>query len=279
MGESGKSYNYIQGGRRKRLLERMTGLRAAEAERERRPDVMDAQYIWIDSPLYGRQYEDGSFDAFFKPSLPKGEKDLGDYVESVIDSGEGEQEAIGLELGGQGRQLFEDFEEHFPGLFSRSIALVLAEYSPPEKAGRHTPIDHTIMEGDMLDPLALDRLEAALAGKKVKFVIVRLGAGWDMIATKEPYHIVRALQRVYGMVAEGGVMFLEVPNDLKPFMDEWLAAAAPAVTAKKLEAQYALRGKTEQEHEELKAALRIRKLADEPLPMLDPRAAKRIIES
>lgn len=75
------------------------------------------------------------------------------------------------------------------------------------------------------------------------------------------------------MLALGGVMFLEVPREFKRFMEEWELSVAPSVNAGKLEAQYALRG----DEEYRSAALRIRKFADEPLPMPDPRTIKSII--
>lgn len=181
-------YSYLQGQRRKTVLKSYAKLRRAEAqeEREGRPP---SDYIWLDSRLYGTGQ--GAFNNFFKNALPEKKKDLGKYVAGTVGERPPGEESIGLELGGQGKNLFKDFEKASPGIFSRSISLTLAEHPVPESAApEEVPLDHTILEGDMLDPAALDRLEAALGGKKVQFIVLRIAAGWDSIATQEPYHIV-----------------------------------------------------------------------------------------
>jgi len=167
-------------------------------------------YTLRDSPLEGHP---STFDGTFRRVLPEGETSLRGYIEKELASRKGK--AVGIEFGGPGRELFAGFSE---GFFQKTAGVPLVDprrtvFSDAKAidAERH----HQIISGDILSEKTYERLNEWLDGDKADLILERMMAGWKNMPN-EPFTVGKLFQRGYGLLGEGGLMFLEVPREWEP---------------------------------------------------------------
>jgi hypothetical protein len=206
----------------------------------------------------------GTFDRTFARVVPVGHS-LRSYVEYVVGDGRFGH-ALGLEAGGIGSALFGGFS---PGFFGNTVAVSLTDYRDAETRRLDAERHHECMSGDLTQPETYQQMRHWLDGRQFDVIFERLLAGFDFMP-KDPLFLMSALDALYGMLREGGVMFIQVPETLAPFVPAWerLVARKSAGT---IETQFANIGTGGMVSRD--AVLRLRKLSGAPahLPILRAR--------
>jgi hypothetical protein len=193
---------------------------AAYIGREKESLTLGGMQAWgtIGSRLEGR---DDSFDEWFGCVLPSGES-IKDDIETTLAPLD---TRLGLELGGDAAKLFEGFTN---GFFDETagITLVDCRYSQmhPTQVDKLSADDaarnHRVVEGDMLDDATKQKTDDWLGDRKLGLVIERMHAG-ILSLPDDPYTLAENANHWYERLAEGGLMFIQIPPGLEPFADEW----------------------------------------------------------
>lgn len=172
-----------------------------------------------------------SFEVTFGGLFPEGER-LQGYIEKKLAHRGGS--AIGMELGGTGSRLFSGFT---PGFFQRTAGINLTDYrhfDNPDPTAEDTSRNHTVIEGDILQRSTQRKIsEDFLRGDKVDLLLKRM-VGADSFLPCEPFLMARASNAYYQMVAEKGLLLIEVPVAFWDIIDDW-GAHIEAKYAGKLE--------------------------------------------
>lgn len=246
-------------------------LRETAAKKEADDYGIRTSYGVIDSPLYGNDIPD--FNSYFKCVLPEDQQDLGKYVIALLKGANRYGEALGIEFGGQGNRLFHDFRKltgswisH--GAFKRSFGVALGEFKE-KKSLLFRPPNHRFIPGDVFEDKTYENLEKEIGEEKFDFIMERMLLGLSGIPP-EPFLVSGVLSRWYSMLRIGGVMFIEVPNNLATLIEPWVEMLKRE-HSDKLEVQ-AFVGTGSISN----ARLRIRKLSDEKLPLLSVREVRKI---
>jgi len=168
-----------------------------------------------DSPLTGQE---NSFEDWFREVLPV-DIPLQDYIEQTL---EPVSPRLGLELGGTGSRLFSDFT---PGFFesSRGINLTDTRFNSPdwpEKLERDGESHHSVIEGNILDPDTIQKVDQWLDGRKAAFIIERLFAGKETLP-HDPFVLAQNAAAWYERLAEGGLFFAQLPFTLNAYIRQW----------------------------------------------------------
>ena len=271
-----------EGQERKQMVEN-TKRAASESVSQ---ELEDRAYEYSNSVLSNRGkygYETGderdySFEGTFLDVLPEGQTNLKEYIETTLTGKKGE--AIGVEFGGLGSELFAGFS---PGFFKKTAGITLADNR--ENLGKvdpsHKPVSiaeddvrhHSVIEGNILDDHLYTDLNKWLEGKKVDLILERMIAGMDHIPA-DPYTISKIMSRWYELLDENGILFVQVPPVLHDQLPAWVEM---------IQEKYGdvLEVQIKNGHEQFELAfdlLRIHKLpgAPEKLPLLNPRIVKEI---
>jgi hypothetical protein len=186
---------------------------AEQMEKER---TFKGRYLWpmYDSPLLSER-DSSSFDSEFNMFAPEGQN-LRDYIEEVLRPRKGQ--AVAIEFGGPGSNLFAGFSE---GFFRRSLGVTLKDKRAAVKRSRDKVMNHSVIEGDLRDPFTKSKVNNWLGEDQVDLVFERLGGAGSKIP-QDPYDIAQHASEWYKMVAEGGLMFLQVPTVVTPLIVPWL---------------------------------------------------------
>jgi len=230
-------------------------------------------FSWFNSPLNG-SYE--SLQATFDDVLTSDKHyDFGlkDYIERALVQKKGR--AVGIEFGGVGSSLFAGFSLHF---FKKTAGVVLVdERTKSSNRGilqQDTSRKHDVIEGDVLSSGLYDsKIKNWLQGDKADLIIERMAKGLDLIPA-DPYTLSRIVGRWYGILADGGIMLIQVPIVFNKILTPW-AEMLQSDFKDTLDVQYKL-GIKDSEHPS--SVIKIRKLAHAPeqLPLLDPRTIGKI---
>lgn len=156
-----------------------------------------------------------SFTSTFAPLLPEGTTKIVDYVEQMLVRKKGR--AIGIEFGGSGSRLFYDFSE---GFFCQTAGVTLADQRIAFLNERDSRRCHTVIAGDMFSSQKQQEVAEWLSGRKADVIFERMVLGLELIP-QEPRFLAEIANNWYQMLAEGGVMFVQIPGILVPVMEAW----------------------------------------------------------
>lgn len=203
------------GKERKRQLNENEESRKTFAEIGARRITRENHYSWLDSGL-DNDGEGRSFGETFRKLLPSKDKSLKKFIESRLGGRNGV--AVGIEFGGVGKRLFQEFSE---GFFKKSLGVTLVDHRPfIDRALIDLSSTHKVMEGDILSEDTYNRVADWGAGDKVDLIIERMGRGLEFIPS-EPYTVFKVLGKWYSMLNEGGLMILQVPRSFNDLLVVW----------------------------------------------------------
>jgi hypothetical protein len=236
-----------------------------------------ARFSYTNSSLEaGGSLLDFPFAKAFEGVLPEGERSLRHYIEGILAHRKGE--AIAIEFGGPGSQLFEGFSRDF---FAKTAGVTLTDtHILSDQKNKNINSDHKVISGDILRPETYEVVSAWLEDQKLDLIIERMVAGWRLIP-KEPYLLSRVLQTWYSLLREGGIMFIEIPEEFNLLLSPW-ADMLRTQYNQKLEIQTAIGALSKHgrliRRKQINTVFRLRKLSGAPsiLPFLDPRAMREI---
>jgi len=173
-------------------------------------------YTWLDSHLDNSTLGKSFLESFYPLLEGKFEYSLRRYIENSLSKSKGE--AIGVEFGGVGVQLFSDFRS---GFFKKSFGVTLVDHRKNDtklKDEKKLP-SHTIVKGNIFSSKPYEKLKK-LGVDKVDFIIERMGRGLEFVPT-EPYKMSEVLNVWYKMLKEDGLMIVQTPPVFNNILKEW----------------------------------------------------------
>ncbi|MFA6353825.1 MAG: hypothetical protein WCW93_02750 [Candidatus Paceibacterota bacterium] len=255
--------------RKEVIIQNQAKIKCFEAGKKGKKD-----YSWLDSPLDEDFHSIGgeSFAKSFYYILPESNKNMKSYVQECLKKKEGE--AVGVEFGGIGSNVFKSFSS---GFFAQSIGVDLIDHRKRkdlvQSKKEDKKINHEILKGDIFDLKTYESLDKLLEGKKVDFIVSRMGRGLEFVPI-EPYTVSKILKIWYELLAEEGVMFVQTPVAFNKLLRDW---------TEKIEKEYKnlieisfVPGFADNRADHC-SSFRLRKLRGAPaeLPLLDPRSVKK----
>jgi hypothetical protein len=171
---------------------------------------LEQYYSWLDSCLDSNP-EGSSFFRSFRDIIPSTESSLGEYIEKILSERRGN--AIGVEFGGPGKELFKGFSKNF---FNQSVGVTLVDYTDKKEKTQN----HTVLEGNIFSPDTYIALNNLLEGKKVDLIIERMAKGLENVPSA-PHMIGIILQKWYELLNDGGIMFVQTPVVFNTLLDKW----------------------------------------------------------
>ncbi len=132
------------------------------------------------------------------------------YIESELSSLKGR--TVVVELGGPGSWWSEEFSKDF---LKQSFGLTLEDKRTEEQKEDDALRNHTVIAGDMFQGNSLEQLEKQVGPKGVHVVFERLAGYGTPHIPSEPVFIGKYLQRVYRLLADRGIMFVQLPLDIQ----------------------------------------------------------------
>ncbi|TSC87171.1 MAG: hypothetical protein G01um10148_276 [Parcubacteria group bacterium Gr01-1014_8] len=269
----GKSNEKLRAGRRAR--EQIMSAAHAKAIAAAQSETIHDDWAYIDSPLELPPAHIGSFDETFKRVLPvetlPHERNLRRYIERTFEHKKGG--VIGIEFGGPASRLFAGFT---PGFFKKSLGVSIRDYRKEEVRQSDAKRHHAVITGNMLWEETEERVDEWLGGEKVDVGFQRLLDGFEFIPI-EPYTLGAWIQRRYRQLSDVGLLVLQVPLTMQPFLKPW-SEAIQAKCGDRIQFQF-VEGTNDRSTFET-GALRIQKMkgAPEELPPLDARTIRNITE-
>ncbi len=222
-------------------------------------------FDWKDSPLVEGY---GDISSTFAPVLPEGAGNIKEYIEITLETREGN--AVGVEFGGVGANLFSGFT---PGFFKQTAGITLTD--PALKIlrpFRKKPETHEVLYGDITKDETYKSLQKLLGGKKVDLIIERMAGGLRFLP-QEPFRLIKVLQTWYQLLNEGGIMFVQTPEVFDGLLLKWKEYLQNGEHAS-LETQFDF---TQPRRSPFNTSIfRLRKLPGAPLelPLLDARVVR-----
>ena len=168
----------------------------------------------LETPPEGWIGDTVSFEHSFLGVLPKGQR-LQSYIESELVS---KEERRGVEFGGPGSAAFSTFPKDF---WTQTIGVTLTDQRSVKTKVLDEWGHHEVMRGDITKPETYNRLSQRMNGKRADLVLVRLAGGWRSLP-QEPYAIGKMFESWYEMLAEGGILFSDIPRELRPLALAWI---------------------------------------------------------
>lgn len=160
-------------------------------------------------------YCDSSFQITFACLLPEGEFSLKDYIERLLTRKRGA--AIGIEFGGPGSNLFGDFSN---GFFRQTAGVTLVDVRTDSSRERDDERRHTVIAGNMFSSQTQQKVAKWLSGRKADVIFERMDGGLHLVP-RDPRFLAEIANTWYQMLAEGGVMFIQIPRVLVPAIEAW----------------------------------------------------------
>jgi hypothetical protein len=164
------------------------------------------------------------FSLTFDRVLPRGVSMQRDIERNVADVRQ--PKVVGVELGGVGR-IFKDVEL---GTFDASYSISLSDYRRALENGDQIIADdearhHKVITGNMFRQETLETLKAELGGIQPAYIAMRMKGG-QYTLPREVIGMTHFAAAGYKMLANRGLMHVEVPFAFGPFFHEWLDALA-----------------------------------------------------
>lgn len=179
--------------------------RKQELDIVRNKEKRTVEKQWI---VYDSGFENMSVN--FNTVLPKDYNSAGAYLRSELGKKQGN--AIALEVGGPGSRLFRDINKLGKSkLLKKSIGITLLDKRSGFGRMEDFANNHEIVEGDLADKGAIEKIRESLEGEKADLIIERMEAGTQHLP-KDLRMLGEVLKEYYSLVAENGIMFLEIPK-------------------------------------------------------------------
>ncbi|HEY4478069.1 MAG TPA: hypothetical protein VJB09_02235 [Candidatus Paceibacterota bacterium] len=148
-----------------------------------------------------------SFASDFNALIPEGFNGLRGYLIEKLKHKNGK--AVGIEIAGPGSTLFHDLSKNH--LFGRSAGFVLSDARITQRKAEDDTINHQVVEvSDAFSSKGYRKIEAWLGEEKADFIIERMVANMNSFPT-DPEYLYGQLNRLYKLLAPGGVMFVMAP--------------------------------------------------------------------
>ncbi|HEX9153368.1 MAG TPA: hypothetical protein VF809_00945 [Candidatus Saccharimonadales bacterium] len=190
----------------------------ADTIAQREKDALGGYWDAIDSSL---ETGDHSFESWFREVLPPGES-LKEYIVNTLALLD---HRLGVELGGPGSQMFSEFPD---GFFEETAGVALTD--PRGGIGSTSSRfqimecddarNHWVIKGNIIAPQTKEEIDRWLNGRKLGLVMERMFAGAETLP-KDPFTLAENVNHWYERLAEGGLMFAQVPAGLQPMVNEW----------------------------------------------------------
>ncbi len=169
--------------------------------------------------LVDRLFLVSPFELSFCPVLPEGESRLKNYIEHTLVDKKGH--AVGLELGGVGSKVFSQFTS---GFFEKTCGVSLNDFRDkinPKLKGKDAKRNHTVITGNILDEATQACVKDEwLHGEKIDIIFHRM-AGGNGTVPKDPFFVSEQASIWYQLLAEGGLIFSQVPYAFTSYIEEW----------------------------------------------------------
>lgn len=173
--------------------------------KEREGD-MASPWAYYDSPLCEGP---DSYQATFRNLIPSNYATLKEYVEDVLSGKKGR--AIGADLGGPGSRIFSDFSS---GFFQDTYGITLRDIRKEPIAKEDATRNHHIIAGDMRGT-AMKQMIREKLDKKADVIFERMEGGL-MLFPRDARWATEALNQIYGLLSDEGVIFLQSTYDKIP---------------------------------------------------------------
>jgi|GEM_PF-2697588 len=148
-----------------------------------------------------------SFANDFNALVPEGFNGLREYLVEKLAYKDGK--AIGVEIAGPASKLFHDLSDNH--LFGRSAGFVLSDSRIPVRKEEDDTINHQVVEvSDAFSSEGYRTIQNWLGTEKADFIIERMVANLGSFP-KDPEYLYAQLNRMYKLLAPGGVMFVMAP--------------------------------------------------------------------
>ncbi len=174
-----------------------------------------------DSPLepgiiFGRG---ASFSDTFSVVVPEEEASMRTDIEHTLSSVKGD--VIGIEYGGPASKLFSGFQK---GTFTRTLGLTLVDVRSSRQKRKDKERNHEIIPGDMTTPEVQAKIAEWLGGEKPSLIIERMKRGLSLLPKNAEYHA-NLMAGWYGMLREGGLMYIQASDTLNLYLKTWAQSA------------------------------------------------------
>ncbi len=143
-----------------------------------------------------------------------------DDIQTVLSAKRGA--AIGLELGGLGSKLFDDFD---PGFFEATFGATLEDTRGPRRRRNESRRKHhTVIEANVFSLEGIEEIKRRLPGGKADLIIERMGGpmGNEKGVLSNIFAIGRLAQAWYRLLNNGGIMYIQLPQKIMSVMDEYV---------------------------------------------------------
>ena len=176
------------------------------------------------------------FVGTFRDVLPKDYKpqrgticdNFKDYLEASL-ANEKETNLTAVEFGGPGSNLFFDLKS----IFQKTVGVCLEDIRDESKQEQDLKINHSIIEGDIMDVLddnVLSKIKEKLGTNKTNLIISRMCGPLKFI-DKNGAILDRLISNWYGLLSDNGMIFIQFrqfassSNDsIKTLVEKWAAA-------------------------------------------------------
>ena len=200
----------------------------AEINKTRANEIraLDSGYLYYggqgdnyDSPLVEHFADNGTrFDFTFSKVLPEEYsewKDLKVYIEDVLAPKKGH--AIGLELGGPASRLWRGFS---PGIFEITAGMCLVDSRDDTDILWDRRNNHSVLEGDITTDEGKQEVTTWTGGKKIDLLFMRM-MGPHHALPNEPFFMAQEAAYWYEQLAEGGLLFTQLPHAFEHTIEKW----------------------------------------------------------
>ena len=195
-----------------------------KTHRDRQEQGKERKWLFTNSPMSGEW--SGAFETTFKHVLPqdyrniKGGRGLEHYIADTIRANHRTGNAIALEVAGPGDLLFEDLRKQ--GLIARSIGICKGPF--PDAANIPAADAYTLIDGDALINRTYVQLRSIIGPhEQIDVILERALGGLQVNHIMLTEFIEKVFGTWYGLLREGGVMFVQVPSYLDKTVEEWIA--------------------------------------------------------
>ena len=191
-------------------------------------EALTNRYAVLNSPLDGKNGFMESFRVLFQ-NKGRGEDgkiiNLGQYIENSLPK-EKIGKAVGIEFGGEGEEVFvRGFRK---GVFKKTLGVTAVNSSPsirkineePRQLENGDEDTHQVLESGIFSSKTDSSIEEWLNGDKVDLILSRMLKGVEYVPA-EPNKVAETFQKWYGMLSEGGMMFIQVPIVFNNLLKKW----------------------------------------------------------
>lgn len=182
--------------------------------------ITGQEWRFKDSPLLtdtGRN----SYETTFQDIIPNKDS-LATYLGTSLAYTNKKGGVVVIDIGGPGREVASDIREIETGAdekltVKKSLGVTLEDIGNNRS---DVESNHSVIEADLLEKETDRKIEEWLGEDKLDLIVERMAGGLDFMPN-EPYALIRKVEHLYELLADGGVMLIQVPKSLKEIFREW----------------------------------------------------------